>query len=270
MLVLHKVLNLAKRMECAVFRRFSFLPGFIQNLNAKANPKRRNTAHSIRFARSFAPLCFVISFSFSPHAVLSGETLFEDQFKTRLGKGWSWVRENPKTWRVTEQGLEVRIEPGNMWGPQNDAKNLLVRSLPAAAGMAIDISVRVENKPTHQYEQVDLVWYYDDSHMVKLGQELVDGKLSVVMGREEKDKTRTISITPLDSQVVFLRIIAKENHVRGQFRTPQNADWREAGECDMPVPSGSAQARACLQFYQGHDKEEHWAKVTDFRISEVK
>ena len=28
---------------------------------------------------------------------------------------------------VTAHGLEVRIEPGNMWGPQNDAKNLLVR-----------------------------------------------------------------------------------------------------------------------------------------------
>jgi regulation of enolase protein 1 (concanavalin A-like superfamily) len=259
-------MNVAKRLECAVFRRFLFLLCSIENLKGKSNPKRRNTAHSKRFARSVAILCCALVVSCLPQFALGGETLFEDQFKNKLGKGWSWIRENPQAWRVTNQGLEVRIEPGNMWGPQNNAKNLLIRPLPAAAATAIQISVRVENKPTHQYEQVDLVWYYDDSHMVKLGQELVDGKLSVVMGREENDKTRTISITPLDSQVVFLRIIAKENHVRGQFRTRKTSQWREVGECDMPVPSGTP-PRVCLQFYQGPEKEEHWAKVTDFRIA---
>src|SRR5262249_28824413 len=141
---------------------------------------------------------------------------------------WSWIREHPQAWRISEQGLEVRIEPGNMWGPQNDAKNLLTRQVPMVPEGELGISVQVENKPTHQYEQVDLVWYYNDSNMVKLGQELVDAKLSIVMGREENDKTRTISITPLDSNVVSLRMVVKGNRIRGQFRTPQN-DWRDVG-----------------------------------------
>src|SRR5436190_7094083 len=199
----------------------------------------------------------------------SSEILFEDQFKNQLGKNWSWIRGHRQAWRITDQGLEVRIEPGNMWGPQNDAKNLLVHPVPTDGWEELEISVRVENKPTHQYEQADLVWYYDDSHMVKLGQELVDGKLSVVMGREENDKTRTVSIIPLDSTIVSLRIFAKQNRIRGQFRTPQASEWREVGECDMPVPSG-VQPRICLQFYQGPEKEERWAKVTDFRILKVR
>ena len=29
-------------------------------------------------------------------------------------------------------------------------------------------TVKVQNKPNEQYEQVDLVWYYDDSDMVKV------------------------------------------------------------------------------------------------------
>jgi len=202
-------------------------------------------------------------------AACSSEILFEDQFKNHLGKNWSWKREHPQAWRTTDQGLEVRIEPGNMWGPQNDAKNLLVHPVPTDGWEELEISVRVENKPTHQYEQVDLVWYYDDSHMVKLGQELVDGKLSVVMGREENDKTRTVSITPLDSTSVSLRIVAKQNRIRGQFSTPQSSEWREVGDCDMPVPSG-VQPQICLQFYQGPPKEEHWAKATDFRILKVR
>src|SRR5438552_14913827 len=94
-------------------------------------------------------------------AVSAGEVLFQDDFKGKLGEGWSWVREHREAWRATERGLELRIEPGNMWGPQNNAKNVLVRAAPDASTNQLEVSVKVENKPTNQYEQVDLVWYYD-------------------------------------------------------------------------------------------------------------
>src|SRR6266571_918130 len=153
-------------------------------------------------------------------AVLAGQAddaLFQDDFQGKLGEGWSWVREHREAWRVTGRGLEVRIEPGNMWGPANDARNVLVRPAPGTANEGIEVSVTVENRPTSQYEQADLVWYFDDSHMVKLGQELVDGKLSIVMGREDNDKTRTIAIIPLDSPVVRLQMIVETNRIRGEF-----------------------------------------------------
>ena len=103
-----------------------------------------------------------LSFILLIRPVHAQEVLFKDDFKGKLGEGWSWVREHRKAWRVTEHGLEVRIEPGNMWGPQNDARNLLVRLAPDAATNEIEVFVTVENHPTNQYEQVDLVWYYDD------------------------------------------------------------------------------------------------------------
>ena len=193
---------------------------------------------------------------------------FQDDFQGKLGEGWSWVREHREGWRVTGRGLEVRIEPGNMWGPANDARNVLVRPAPDAANEGIEVSVNVENRPTSQYEQADLVWYFDDGHMVKLGQELVDGKLSIVMGREEIDKTRTIAIIPLDSFSVRLRLAVKGNRIHGQFRTPGVDEWREAGECDLPAPP-DAKAKISLQFYQGPANIEHWARVTEFRIRSV-
>jgi regulation of enolase protein 1 (concanavalin A-like superfamily) len=193
------------------------------------------------------------------------EVIFQDDFKGRLGPGWSWVREHQKAWRVTEHGLEVRIEPGNMWGPENSARNLLVRAAPDTSGLEIEISVNVENNPTNQYEQVDLVWYYDDSNMVKVGQELVDGKLSVVMGREENDKTRTVAIIPLNSASVQLRMIVKGPRIRGEFKTAGSDDWHQVGECEAPaVPN--IKAKISLQFYQGLAEVEHWARVSGFRI----
>jgi len=78
------------------------------------------------------------------------EDLFRDDFKRTLGDGWSWIREHREAWRVSERGLEVRVEPGNMWGPANDAKNVLLRTAPDTAKGEIEISVNVENRPTGQ------------------------------------------------------------------------------------------------------------------------
>ena len=152
-----------------------------------------------------------------------------------------------------------------MWGPQNDARNLLVRPAPDSMKGEIEVSVNVENTPSNQYEQVDLVWYYNDSNMVKLGEELVDGKLSVVMGREENDKTRTVAIIPLAATSVRLSLVAQGNQIRGRFRTPGAKEWSEAGQCSMPAPTNAA-PKISFQFYQGSEKAAHWARVSEFRI----
>jgi hypothetical protein len=191
--------------------------------------------------------------------------LFQDQFAGRLGPGWSWVREHRQAWRVGERGLEVQVEPGNMWGSANNARNVLVRPAPETTNGPVEVSVTVENHPSSQYEQVDLVWYYDDSHMVKLGQELVDGKLSVVMGREEKDQTRTIAIVPLASRTVHLRLRVEAGEIQGAFRLPGTPEWQVAGKCSLPAPADGL-PRLALQFYQGPADAEHWARVTDFRV----
>jgi regulation of enolase protein 1 (concanavalin A-like superfamily) len=173
------------------------------------------------------------------------------------------VLDPPKGWRVTENGLEVRVQPGNMWGGGNDARNVLVRPAPDPSSLEVRVSVTVSNRPTEQYEQVDLVWYYDDSHMVKLGQELVDGKLSIVMGREENDRTRTIAILPLDSFTVQLRHRVQGKQIHGEFRTSDSGDWRPAGSCDLPVKGAP---KVSLQFYQGPAAAEHWARISLFQI----
>jgi hypothetical protein len=64
--------------------------------------------------------------------------LFQDSFKGKLGEGWSWVREHREAWRVSDRGLEVRIEPGNMWGKANNANNVLIRPAPDVAPDGIE------------------------------------------------------------------------------------------------------------------------------------
>src|SRR5260370_2144420 len=85
------------------------------------------------------------------------EVLFQDDFRGKLGEGWSWVREHREAWRVTERGLEVRVEPGNMWGPQNNPKNLLLRPAPDGGQPQIQPSVLAEHKPPHHDNHNDLL-----------------------------------------------------------------------------------------------------------------
>lgn len=210
------------------------------------------------------PLVAVLALSTMGLSVVAATPVsFADDFRGGLGPGWTILREQADAWRTTPEGLEVRVLPGNMWGPANDAKNTFVRSAPDPARGLVEVSVRFENRPTEQYEQVDLVWYYDDGHQVKIGQELVDGKLSIVMGREEGDRTRTIAIIPLDSHVVDVRFRVEGGRIRGAFRTPAMTDWQEAGVCDLPV---RGDPKISLQVYQGTTRVERWARIGRFRV----
>jgi hypothetical protein len=101
---------------------------------------------------------------------------------------------------------------------------------------------------------------------VKIGQELVDGKLSIVMGREEKDKTSTMSIIPIQSAVVHLRFNVKGNSIRGDYRLGDEKEWRTAGECTLPA---NGIAKASLQVYQGPKTVERWVRFNSFSIQRL-
>jgi len=193
--------------------------------------------------------------------------LFSDPFGKTLADGWKWVRENPDAWRLADGALEIRIEPGNMWGDSNNARNILVRELPDADTVAHTVSVTVSNKPTNQYEQVNLVCYYDDSNMVKIGLELVDEKLSLVMGREEKDKTNTIALLPVTATTLQVRFVLRGDEIEGAYRENATGAWQEAGKCELAV---DGPPKISLQAYQGPADAEHWAKFTDFKIEKSK
>jgi hypothetical protein len=57
----------------------------------------------------------------------------------------------------------------------------------------------------------------------------------------------------------------EDNTVHGQFKTP-DGEWRDVGQCDLPV---KGEPKISLQFYQGPENEEHWARVSDFVVRKV-
>lgn len=208
--------------------------------------------------------------SLHAEAPTSPEWMVRNALTTKPAAPWQWVRPSPDGHRITAEGLEVRVLPGNLWGPANDAHNTLTHPVPAIESGGWEIAVTVSNRPSSQYEQVNVAWYYDDSHMIKLGLEQVDGKRCIVMGREFADKAQTLGIIPVEADTVRLRLTVRGRKLVGHYQVKGSTEWHQAGEGPLPIPSDAEKpALAALQFYQGPADAEHWARVCDFTIRRV-
>ena len=83
--------------------------------------------------------------------------IFTDPLKEKLGEGWSWSREDAQAHRLTKDGLEIRIQPGDA----NTVKNALVRAAPdrSKGRYAVEVTVSSLAKPVKQWEQAGMTWY---------------------------------------------------------------------------------------------------------------
>ena len=179
--------------------------------------------------------------------------LFEDRFEKKLGDGWSWLRENPDTWRIQEDALEIRVEPGNA----ETVKNALRRAAPdrAKGKFAVEVTITFTGDPTQQYEQAGITWYQEDKPVFKLVHERIDGELWIIPGRK-----------PAPEKTVQLRLIVDGRKWTAQFRPDAKGEFQTAAEGELPPPGKDI---ISLQCYQGPSDSAHWIRFDDFRIVQL-
>ncbi|MCP4613495.1 MAG: DUF1080 domain-containing protein [Planctomycetes bacterium] len=176
--------------------------------------------------------------------------IFEEQFDDTLDTGWKWLRENPRSWRMRQGALEIRVEPG----VARNVKNALVRQAPdrSRGKYAIDVTVTNKTKPTQQYEQAGITWYNNGKPVFKLVKELVDGQLMIIPGRK-----------PVSSETVQLRLIVTKDSFIAQYRPGSRGKFQTADTGKLPAPNND---QVSIQCYNGPVNAEHWIRFDDFRI----
>jgi len=183
------------------------------------------------------------------------KVVFVDPLRDKLKDGWSWLRKDAAAHRVTPDGLEIRIQPGDA----NTVKNALIRHAPDRANgtYAIEVTVTSLSPPTRQWEQAGLTWYVDGKPAFKLVKELVDGKVVVWPGA-----------APDPGRSVRLRVIVSKDAFVAQYKPDGKfeGDWQPADKGKLPPPKND---QISLQCYHGHDDKEHWIRFTDFRILQL-
>jgi hypothetical protein len=183
----------------------------------------------------------------------AGGDVFADSFDGKPGAGWSWLREDPKTWRIKDGGLEIMIPTG----AATTVKNALVRKAPdrGKGTCAIDVTVTSLTMPTRQYEQAGITWYSNGRPVFKLVKELIDGKLYIIPGQK-----------PMSAKTVQLRLIASATGWTAQYRPDGEGEFLTAGKGKLPAPGKD---EVSIQCYNGPTDAEHWIRFDDFRIRKL-
>jgi hypothetical protein len=178
------------------------------------------------------------------------EVVFEDPLKGKLGAGWDWLRENPKTWRHTDKGLEVHVEPGKA----DSVKNALVRKAPdrSVGKYAIEVTIEFTSPPSQQYEQAGLTWYQGEKPVFKQVHEFIDGHTYIIPGKK-----------PTDTRLMQLRLIVSKDEYVAQFRPGAKGDFQTAATGKLPPGKDE---KISIQCYNGAADKEHWMRFSDFKV----
>ncbi len=178
------------------------------------------------------------------------EVVFEDTFDSKPAAGWTWLRENSDAWRIKDDALEIRVEPG----VARNVKNALVRPAPdrSQGKYAIEVTVTSHTVPTQQYEQAGITWYQNDKPVFKLVKELVNGKLLIVPG-----------VKPMAAKSVQFRLIVTADSWTAQYRPDAKGEFQTAATGKLPAPGKD---QVSIQCYNGPPEAEHWIRFDDFRI----
>jgi regulation of enolase protein 1 (concanavalin A-like superfamily) len=198
---------------------------------------------------------------------LAGEKkqiLFVERFDGALAKGWTWVREDPKAWRIDKWALVIRTSTGGLWQKHNNNSNILLRSLPDAKEGPVAVEVLVENEPTNAFEHAGLVWYCDDDNYAILVREKV-GTKPIVQLVSEKQGTPKVGFAEKDFEpkIIWLRMEVSDGKARGLYRASEKEEWKLLGECELPV---KGEPRIGLLTGYAPKGKEHESRFREFRI----
>jgi regulation of enolase protein 1 (concanavalin A-like superfamily) len=199
-----------------------------------------------------------------PAAAGAEKILFEEKFTGELGTDWSWVREEPKAWRIDKGALMLRTLPGYLHAKSNDAKNVLLRPLPKSDN-PLAVEVYVESEPKVQYEHAGVVWYVDDDNYVSLFQEVLGGKVELQMVTE-KEARPSFAVAKHDAKGVWLRLLIADGKITSQYRPTEKDEWKTVGQSDAPA---SGPGRVGVMCGGAPRDAERYVSFRSFRILEI-
>jgi len=192
------------------------------------------------------------------------KVLFEEKFADKLDKEWSWIREEPKAWRLEEGALVMRVLPGYLHAKSNNSRNVLLRPLPKS-DRPLAVEVYVEAEPKVQFEHAGVVWYVDDDNYVSLFQEVLGKKVELQMVIEKNANPR-FAVAKHDAKGVWIRLLIAGGKITAEYRPAEKEAWKVVGQADMPA---MGPARVGVMAGGAPKEAERYARFRGFRIVEI-
>jgi beta-xylosidase len=134
---------------------------------------------------------------------------YRDDFASTLDASWAWVREDPRTWSLTEApgSLQLSINRGYVAAHSNT--NLLLRAAPQGNFL---IETRIAFKPKNNFQFAGLIIYQSDSNFIQAGSAYCNAVRCVGEGLYMDTYRKGIMLqpnfgpTPRDVNPIWLRL----------------------------------------------------------------
>jgi len=179
--------------------------------------------------------------------------IFKEPFKKELRDGWSWLREAPANWRITDDALELKMEPL----PGDGARNILFRKPPKKADgpFVVTVEIKALQPYTQQFQQAGLYWMQGDELKFKYVMENIDEQLYVFPGKK-----------PLTTEHVVLRWRIDGTRLVAEYQPGATGEFLKAFEEQLPERDDT-QDRISIQCWHGPADAEAWIRFRKFAIT---
>jgi len=149
-----------------------------------------------------------------------------DDFDGALKPEWAWVREVPWNWSVNERigWLRIMPQPGGLLYDANNARNLLIRDVPAGDYW---IQTYLEFAPTEDYQIAGLLIYENDGNFLMLGRGCCDrrGGNKIYFDYEVGGMSPTSGeLTTPSLDRAYVRIVKEGTKYSGYYKE-EDTDW---------------------------------------------
>ena len=231
----------------------------------RADPRFQDKEHTLLFPRSFVVVFIILVMA----DVVSAQekTLFTEPFVDKLADGWSWVREDPKGWRLDKGTLVIRTSRGGLWGKDNNGGNIPLRTPPVVKEGKLAVEVLVEIEPTNLFENAGLIWYYDDDNYTILVKEKIGNDMLVHVVSERDAKPGAAFHKKFnEGKNVWFRMEVEPGKLAGYYRTSAKEEWLKLGQCDLPV---RGEPKVGLTTAYAAKDAEHFTRFSNFRMLQI-
>ena len=195
------------------------------------------------------------------------KTLFAEAFTDKLADGWTWLREDPKGWRLDKGTLIVRTSTGGLWQKENDGRNLLLRTPPRVQDGKLAVEVLVDIEPTNLFENAGLIWYYDDDNYVIMVKEKIGNEIHMQFVAEKDGQLHAgVHKTLNDAKSVRFRMVVEKGEVTGSYRISPREDWVRVGQCSLPV---RGEPKVGLTTAYAPKDAEHFTRFSNLRMLQI-
>lgn len=164
--------------------------------------------------------------------------IFKDDFESELEEGWTFIREEPQRWSLTNEPgfMQILMQPYG-FGSGNP-HNLLVRDAPQGHFM---IETRLVFEPRSNFQIAAIVIYQDDGNVLQLGRAYCENPTGCVGNGIYYDNFieygftgENHSFTVQDPGEIYLRLERDGQDFKGYY-SEDGSEWYEIATQTNPL-----------------------------------